>query len=158
MQCCGGDGVTEMDRVDYVLTRGCRPVAVLREIGRDQPIVQCEFHTFPAFEAVRLVLQAHRDEDTWRALLRVRLLRLRLRSTDGFPTIRRLRLVVNGDEAAFRYAVGPVYRWRFRRWQSGGNSWGWTNPLPGRRRTPGDRRRLADGRRWQDARSGAAVR
>jgi hypothetical protein len=83
---------------------------------RDQPRVRCAFHAFPAFEVVRPVLQAQRDDDTWRAFLRVRLLRLRLHSTDGSPTIRRLRLVVDGDEAAFRFVVGPVYRWRFRRW------------------------------------------
>lgn len=62
------------------------------------------------------MLQAQQEIDTWKAGLRVRLLRLRLRSTDGSPTIRRLRLVVNGDEATFRYMVGPVHRWRFRKW------------------------------------------
>lgn len=112
----GVTGVMGMDRVDYVLTRGCRPIAVLREIERDQPTVRCEFHAFPAFGAVRPVLQARRDEGTWRAFLRIQQLRLRLRSTNGSPTIRRLRLTVNGDEAAFRYAVGPVYKWKFRRW------------------------------------------
>lgn len=108
-----------MDRADYVLTCGSRPIALLREIERDQPTMRCEFQALPAFEAVRLVLQAQRDEGTWRAFLRVRLLSLRLRSTDGSPAIRRLRLVVDGDRATLRFAIGPVYRWRLRRWAKG---------------------------------------
>lgn len=112
----GGPGVAEMDSADYVLMRGCRPIALLRETERDYPWVSCEFQAFPAFEAVRPVLQAARDVDTWGAVLRVRLLRLRLRSTDGAPTLRRLRLVVDGDEAHFRFALGLLGLWKLRRW------------------------------------------
>ncbi|GAB2846799.1 hypothetical protein GCM10027176_58140 [Actinoallomurus bryophytorum] len=108
--------VVEMDGADYVLTRGGRPIALLRETERDDPWVSCEFRAFPAFESVRPVLQAAREEDTWGAVLRVRLLRLRLRSTNGAPTIRRLRLVVDGDTARFRFALGLFGLWRFRRW------------------------------------------
>ncbi|MEW2358098.1 hypothetical protein [Spirillospora sp. NPDC029432] len=105
-----------MDEVDYVLTRGSQPIALLREIERDQPVVRCRFHPLPAFDAVRPVIEAQRNDPTWAAFFRVRLLRLRLRSTDGSPTIRRLRLALDEDEAAFRFAVGPIYRWKFRRW------------------------------------------
>ncbi|GAB3977750.1 hypothetical protein GCM10029978_068420 [Actinoallomurus acanthiterrae] len=109
-------GVAEVDDPDYVLTRGRRPIALLREVERDYPWVRCEFQAFPAFESIRPVLQSPRDADTLRGVLRSRMLRLRLRSTDGYPTVRRLWLVVDGDSASFRFAYGPLGRWKLRRW------------------------------------------
>ena len=106
-----------MDRPDYVLMRGrSRPIALLQEIERDQPTVRCELLAFASFEAVRQLLRADRGADTWTAFLRTRLLRLWLHPTDGSPTIGRLRLTVDGNRASFRFAAGPMYRWRFRRW------------------------------------------
>jgi hypothetical protein len=105
-----------VDDPDYVLMRGRRPIALLREVERDYPWVRCELQAFPAFEAVRPMLQPPRDVDTLRGALRSWLLRLRLRSTDGAPTITRLWLVVDGDSASFRFTLGPFGRWRLRRW------------------------------------------
>lgn len=112
----GWQRVAVANEATYVLTRGREPIALLWEVERDQPWVVCEFRALPAFEAVRPVLEAVRREDTFRSALRYRLLRLRLRSADGYPTIRRLWLVVEGDRASFRCSLGRVGRWKLRRW------------------------------------------
>ncbi|WP_144070014.1 hypothetical protein [Nonomuraea indica] len=109
------------DRTTFVLLRGRQPVAELVVVADEFPQLYCEVKHLQGFEEVRSTLVRAWEAVEGRAgiwaIVRMKLLRLRLRPSYGGPLISNVVLILDGDRAVLRYRYGPIAMWRLRRWR-----------------------------------------